>query len=104
MLSNAGAYGDHWRLCACVRACVRACLCLSVFVRSVKEREALLMQWDRATRFVTRNDKSDLPAHSSSLVFVPFVHAIHDFLLVFRYNYVSILHRFLNIVTYFPKF
>jgi len=33
--------------------------------------EALQMQRDRATRFVTRNSKSDLQTHSKSLAIVP---------------------------------
>ena len=35
-------------------------------------QEALLLQRYRATRFVTRNSKSDLLAQSRSLAFVPF--------------------------------
>jgi len=31
-------------------------------------------------------------------------YAIHDFLFVFHCNYVSILHRFWDIIAYFPKF
>jgi len=30
--------------------------------------------------------------------------AIYDFLLVFNCNYISTLHRFRDITTYFPKF
>jgi len=29
---------------------------------------------------------------------------MYNFLLVFHYNYVSALHRFQDIITYFPKF
>jgi len=48
----------------------------------IKLQEALQMQRDRTTRFVSRNNKSDLQAHSRSLVFVPFDRPC-DFLLVF---------------------
>jgi len=41
------------------------------FKRILSDKEALLLQRHRATRFVTRN-KSDLQAHSTSLVSVPF--------------------------------
>jgi len=46
--------------------------------------------------------QSDLPPHSVLLAIVPF-HRPHDFLLVFRCNYVSNLHDFRDIIDYFPK-
>jgi len=32
------------------------------------------------------------------------IHDFYDFPLAFHYNYVSILHNFQDITTYFPKF
>jgi len=61
------------------------------------------MQRDRATRFVSRNNKSDLQVHFRSLVFVTF-YAIHDFLLILYCNYVFSWHRFRDIIAYFANF
>jgi len=55
------------------------------------------------TCFITHNNKIDLQAHLRSLIRA-IQHAKHDFLLVFHYNYVLNLHRFRDIITYFPKF
>ena len=50
------------------------------------------------------NSKSDLQVHSRALAMVPFDRPhIYNFLLVFHCNCVSILHRFWDIITYFPK-
>ena len=51
------------------------------------------------------NTKCDLQGHSTASALVPFVKPhFYDFLLVFHCNYVSILHRFRDIINYFPKF
>jgi len=49
------------------------------------------------------DSKSDLQGHSRSLIFGAIRQATYDFILVFNCNYVSISHRFLNIITYLPK-
>ena len=43
-----------------------------IIITSTSLQEALQMQRDSATRFVTRNNESALQAHSRSLLFVPF--------------------------------
>jgi len=45
---------------------------LAVAINNYLKQEALQMQRDHATSFVTRNNKSNLQTHSRSLVFVPF--------------------------------
>jgi len=47
--------------------------------------------------------QSGLQAHIRALAMVPFVRP-HDFLLVIHCNYVSILQRLRDTITYFPKF
>jgi len=49
------------------------------------------------------NGKTDLQTHSRSLAIMPFDRP-YDFLFVFHCNYVSILHHFRDIITYFQKF
>jgi len=81
-----------------------------------QEQEALLLQRDRATRYVSNfvlcfkryeNYKRINKQKWLSRLFkgngaIPY--ATYDFLLVFHCNYVSILHRWRNIIIYFPKF
>jgi len=48
------------------------------------------------------NSKNDLQTHFRSLAIMPFDRP-YDFLLVYRCNYDSILHRFQDIIAYFLK-
>jgi len=48
------------------------CILLSTEVFGQTEQKALQMQRDPVMHFVNHNNKSDLQAHSRSLVFVPF--------------------------------
>jgi len=60
------------------------------FLRYVKYKCFKQQKWPSRSLKVTGNGAIQLPSC--------------DFLLVFHCNYVSILHRFRVIVTYFPKF
>jgi len=48
------------------------------------------------------NSKSDLQTSTRSLAVMPFDRPYMIF--YFHYNYVSIVHRFRDVITYFPKF
>ena len=52
------------------------------------------------------HSKSDLEGHNMQLVMMPFdrPHTISYYIVVFHCNYVSIVHRFRDIMMYFPKF
>ena len=54
--------------------------------------------------YTSFKQQSDLQGHLRALAMVPFDRPHNDFLLVMYCNYVSILHRFRDTITYFPKF
>ena len=58
------------------------------------------------THFVSRNNKSDLQAHSRSLVFMPFdkPYVISYYSCIVTVSLLSILHHFQDIISYFPTF
>jgi len=86
-----------------------------------KKQEAQLPQWDIATRYVSKfvicftsygSYKGLKQQNWPSMSFKALKGigndairlATYDFLLVFHWNYVSILHRFRDIITFSPKY
>jgi len=61
--------------------------------------EISYLMWDRKVS----NSKSDIQRHYRPPLMMPF-DRLHDFLLDFHCNRVSVLHHFREVTTYFPKF
>jgi len=86
-----------WQWSLNYKPCMLSNLCINLSLLN----HALFMSY----RYYKGFKQQKWPSHSLKFIGTHAIRqAIYDFLFVFRYNYVSILHRFWDIIAHFPEF
>jgi len=101
----AGVQSIAISMSACMSVCLLTYLNKKLRYRTATARRSMLVSSCDVSRGMAARkvsiSKGDLQGHSRTLALVPFDRP-HNFLLVFHYNCVFILHQ--DTIAYFPKF